>query len=204
MIIYLVLIIIVVLYLLFSYFVKGPRFYFFDLFWRVGIIVAVFVWGKLSINLSSFMWLLLFLLFAANYGFVFWFSKKFNLKTTPMTDKKIQIAIAVAMAPVAEELFFRGWLLWSLPSLEISTFGTIMLSSFLFGLYHLKNLFRYGGGFPLFYQIVYATLFIGPILAVAQINTSSLFLPILMHSINNTLAETITRKFFPRFISKLQ
>jgi len=75
----------------------------------------------------------------------------------------------VVIAPIVEEFVFRGVLLtrWSI---KWGTPRAVLLSSAIFGVLHTEIL---------------GHLFFGYVMAVLYIKTRSLFLPILMHAINN-------------------
>ena len=88
-------------------------------------------------------------------------------------------------APLYEEALFRGFLLPSLISLYNKRIA-LLLSSFLFGIWHLKNL----SFMPLnevLYQMAYAGLIIGPILAWTTLKTKSIWIGVIVHALNNIL-----------------
>lgn len=89
----------------------------------------------------------------------------------------LYLAIAVA-APLFEELFFRGFMFQGLRSSFLGNWGAVLLSSGLWAVIHMQ------------YDIYDITgIFIfGIILALAQLRTRSLYIPIAMHALNNALA----------------
>ncbi len=89
-------------------------------------------------------------------------------------------------APFYEEMIFRGLILGGLLSFCNKKIA-IFLSSFLFGLWHLKNLSIYSTQ-ALIYQILYAGLLIGPLLAWLTIRTKSIWPGVLIHTFNNLLS----------------
>jgi len=111
---------------------------------------------------------------------------------------KWYLLFALVVAPIAEELLFRGVLMERLSSVYSAQ---IMISSALFGIYHVKNAFRLSP-FALFYQILYAAFVVGPLFAFIKITTGSILFCIAAHSLNNLIAETLTRKYFPQIMKE--
>ena len=85
------------------------------------------------------------------------------------------LAVTVVIAPIYEELIFRGWILpkWG-----------IAISSVLFGLWHLKNLFYFEFS-DVVYQMAYAGLVLGPVLGWAAMKTKSILPGVVLHYLNN-------------------
>lgn len=180
------LIFIIILYILGSTIFRKATFYLFDIIWRILIILGVYLFIKSIINISESQWIIIFSLFA--------FSYIFTLINSPKKSPYYHL-VGVVLAPLAEEFMFRGWLLHALGG-SINT--RIIIVAVVFGLYHLKNI-HVLTFFSVIYQVFYAII-IGLPLAWLAIKTNSLFLPIILHSVNNTIAETITMKYFPRVI----
>ncbi|MCC6699146.1 MAG: CPBP family intramembrane metalloprotease [Candidatus Hydrogenedentes bacterium] len=91
----------------------------------------------------------------------------------------------VFVAPIFEEVWFRGFMLRGLAASRIGTRGAILLSAIFWALLHLH--------YDLFGV---ATIFVfGLILGAAQVRTGSLYVPIAMHALNNTLATLETAWF---------
>ncbi len=63
----------------------------------------------------------------------------------------------------------------------------IVYSSLRFGVWHVKNVF-YLDTFHLVYQILYATLIIGPIFGWIALKTRTLWIGVILHYVNNILA----------------
>lgn len=95
-------------------------------------------------------------------------------------DKDVLVALATGMllilvAPFAEELFFRGFLYQAFRN----SFGVLpgaLLSAAIFGAIHLE-----------FFKLVQLAI-LGVILALLFEKTGSLWSPIILHAVNNTLA----------------
>ena len=89
-------------------------------------------------------------------------------------------------APIYEELIFRGLLLTALTRFY-SIKNVVVISSIIFGLWHLKNIFYYPTDM-LIHQIAYAGIIIGPILALITIKTKNVWLSVIFHYLNNIIA----------------
>lgn len=84
----------------------------------------------------------------------------------------------VLVAPIFEEVWFRGFMLRGLAASRVGAGGAILLSAIFWALLHLH-----------YDSFGVATIFVfGLILGAAQVRTGSLYVPIAMHALNNTLA----------------
>jgi uncharacterized protein len=92
----------------------------------------------------------------------------------------------VLFVPIYEEIIFRGFILGALLA-HTSRTRAIVFSSFLFGIWHLKNIF-YDPIPQVAYQVAYATLFIGPLFAFLAIRTRTIWPGVILHFLNNLLA----------------
>lgn len=184
--VYLALLLIVLSYLISTLFLKGNPLRIFQMIWAAVIVLTSYLFG--APNVSSYQILILTMILVFNYLLVIWFSKRLKLKTT-----KYMIYSSVISAPILEEFFFRGWLQNAITGSDLQK---IAICSILFGLYHIKN-YKLMEKKSYIFQILYAGLVVGPILGYTAITTNSIFLPIIIHSINNALAKTISRLFFP-------
>jgi len=99
-------------------------------------------------------------------------------------------SLRVFFAPIYEEIIFRGLILYFITHYSTAHFAVI-ISSLLFGLWHLKN-YRLQPKWASAYQIFYAGFIIGPILAMITIITGTLYMAILIHSLNNLLSPVFT------------
>ncbi|MFX3673521.1 MAG: lysostaphin resistance A-like protein [Paenisporosarcina sp.] len=126
----------------------------------------------LSVGFSlSVFWFQLYLLMPISPGLV-----EFFLEPLPLPENRLYLAftlISIAIiGPIAEEFIFRGVLLKRM-MLKTSMWGGIIISSLLFGILHA--------------DIIGATLF-GVVASLLYLKTSNLFVPILLHIFNNSLA----------------
>lgn len=101
-------------------------------------------------------------------------------QTTP-NPVLLYIAI-VGIAPLFEELLFRGFLFKGLQSSSLGAGGAIIVSAILWAILHVQ----YG-------PLVISQIFVfGLFFGVARWRTHSLFIPLSMHCVNNFLALLIT------------
>jgi membrane protease YdiL (CAAX protease family) len=87
------------------------------------------------------------------------------------------IAVVIA-APIWEEFLFRGFLFEGLRQ-SLGIFHTIAITSILFGAIHLLQYDSFG---------VLTTMVIGLSMGLARWLTGSLYVPIVMHTVNNAIA----------------
>ncbi len=87
------------------------------------------------------------------------------------------LAVAIA-APVFEELFFRGFALEGLRHSRLGEIGAILSTSAAWAIIHLQ----YG-----IYEITIIFV-MGIVLGLARLRTNSLWTPIALHALNNTVA----------------
>lgn len=138
-------------------------------------------------GLYGLLWLGLFLIFGHYLGH--WLNKNPSDFIKPLinSDNIILLAISVIIiAPIYEELLFRGIILTTLqsantPKSHYQKFTPIIASiitSFYFMISHLQYDW-YGMGMILLFSLL---------LCFFKIKTQSILLPILLHSINNTVA----------------
>lgn len=96
-----------------------------------------------------------------------------NLMAGLTDDPVVMVITAVIMAPIFEEIIFRGIIQKGMINNGVKPWKAILLASVLFGLIH---------GNP--WQFVGATL-LGTVLGLVYYKTKSLLLPMLLHGFNN-------------------
>lgn len=96
-----------------------------------------------------------------------------GLMSNLVDDQAVMVITAVIMAPIFEEIIFRGIIQKGMMNNGVEPWKAILLSSILFGLIH---------GNP--WQFVGATL-LGCVLGLVYYKTKSLLLPMLLHGFNN-------------------
>ena len=109
------------------------------------------------------------------------------------------LRISILFVPIYEEVIFRCFILVGLMNLY-SSFLSIVLSSLLFGLWHLKNIF-YIPKKNLIYQIVYTGLIFGPIASILVLSTGTIWVAVIFHYIHNILAH-YTQSFLHKYSNK--
>ena len=87
-------------------------------------------------------------------------------------------AVLVIVSAIAEELFFRSWLLRSLPVMGFSTGGAVFLSTVLFAFIHA------GGGWS---SVLFAGI-AGLLYAMVFLRRGNLWIILAAHVLHNTLA----------------
>jgi membrane protease YdiL (CAAX protease family) len=113
---------------------------------------------------------------------------EFMTKVYSSTTNKVMLWIAVGVAaPFFEEFLFRGFLLEGLRYTRMGVVGAILLTSASWAIIHMQ----YG-----WFEII-SIFFIGIILAIAQLKTKSLYVPIAMHMFMNLSASAVM-EFAPK------
>lgn len=118
-----------------------------------------------------------------------------NHQETGLVFGKYPYNKLIFFAPVYEEVIFRAIIL-SLLVYTVTPVTAIIISSLCFGLWHIKNI-TWQSKWETLYQIVYAGLIIGPVLAYVTISTGDIYLAIWLHTINNYLAP-LSQNWFKR------
>ena len=113
---------------------------------------------------------------------------EFMTKVYGSTNNKVMLWIAVGIAaPFFEEFLFRGFLLEGLRYTRMGVVGAILLTSATWAIIHMQ----YG-----WFEII-SIFFVGIVLAVAQLKTKSLYVPIAMHMFMNFSASAMM-EFAPK------
>ena len=92
-------------------------------------------------------------------------------------------AFNVLVAPIYEELVFRGWILARLRRAG-SAASAIAISSLLFGLLHLRNVYWLDAG-DLARTMAYTGLALGPFLAYVTLRARTVWPAVVLHYLNN-------------------
>lgn len=88
------------------------------------------------------------------------------------------VLLTVIVAPIIEEVLFRGWMLPMMMARGVPTLFAIVISALAFGLIHL----------PQGLMVVTTTFFLGLALGVARVTTGRVAAPVLGHIGNNAWA----------------
>ena len=92
----------------------------------------------------------------------------------------IWLALVIA-APLGEEFIFRGFLFKGIRHSKLGDVGAILITSVLWALMHIQYNF-------LVMSIIFS---FGIVLGLARIRTGSIWVPIILHAINNCYATTV-------------
>ena len=99
------------------------------------------------------------------------------------TDSIMMLVLAVGiLAPIFEEVFFRGFIFKGLERSALGAHGTIWLTSIFFAVIHLQ----YN------WQVMLLILPMGLLLGYSRHYSGSLIVPIVIHACNNTLSIFLT------------
>lgn len=101
-------------------------------------------------------------------------------------------------APIYEEIIFRGIILGGLLS-SYSPILALIISSLLFGLWHLKNIFILPKKLLVF-QMIYTGLILGPITAYITLQTGTIWIGVIIHFLNNLIAPVIDNGYTQQFL----
>lgn len=113
-------------------------------------------------------------------------------KTGKTLRGRFQSPLFFFFCPIYEEVIFRGFILSTLLILY-SIPVAIVISSLLFGLWHLKNIFVYSKQ-ELALQMLCTTVILGPLMAIATIYTGTLWIAVIAHYFINLFAPTALEK----------
>ena len=103
------------------------------------------------------------------------------------------LSFHIFLAPVYEEMLFRGILLNVFLGFT-GVYQSTFLTSILFGLWHVKNR-KYQPISVTVHQVLYTAFIFGPVMALLTVYTGNILLAVLLHSINNYLAPIFNKKF---------
>lgn len=90
-----------------------------------------------------------------------------------------------------EEILFRGLVLGLVLDFSHSAILAIVISSILFGAFHLRNLWL-ADKKQVLLSCLYAGLFIGPVLAVVRIWSGDIYIGVLLHYLNNFVSMSMS------------
>ncbi len=100
-----------------------------------------------------------------------------------------------------EEILFRGLILGVILNVAHSGWWAIIISSILFGLFHLRN-YWWANKKQLVRMCLYSGLIVGPVMAYVRFATGDIYLCILLHFLNNFLV-AFPPTFVKGFISEV-
>ena len=100
--------------------------------------------------------------------------------------------IYIFFSSIYEEVVFRGFILFGL-LIFFSPFLSIIISSVLFGLWHLRN-YRWQTKRETLHQVLYTGLIFGPIASMITIWTGTIWITVILHYIHNLTVDILRRK----------
>lgn len=127
------------------------------------------------------------------------FQQYAEVKRTGKMFDVYPVSVSPLFAPIYEEILFRGFILFGLLTLYSSAWA-LVVSSLLFGLWHLKNIF-WETPRGLAGQMLYAGFIFGPIAAALTLWSGTIWLAVIIHYLNN-LWGPISKRLFERFQKK--
>lgn len=92
---------------------------------------------------------------------------------------------AGVFAGFMEEILYRGVIFGLVEAVSGSVWIALAISSFFFGVWHLKN-YYWSGKKHIWVQFLYTSLFYGPVFSLMRIYTGDLYLAILFHYITDS------------------
>jgi hypothetical protein len=95
----------------------------------------------------------------------------------------------ILFVPITEEILFRGFILGAL-EIAYGPVRAVVISSFFFGLWHLKNVF-WLTDYQLIHQMLYTGLVFGPVTASLALKTRTIWPGVILHYLNNILVYLI-------------
>jgi len=109
-----------------------------------------------------------------------------NIEFPSVSSMWVLLFAAIIMAPLVEEVIFRGFLLKGFSQTFMGKYGAIIVTSLLWAIIHLQ------------YELSYvAVIFVvGLVFGYARLRTNSIFTPLMMHFFMNLVA------FFELFLEK--
>jgi uncharacterized protein len=107
------------------------------------------------------------------------FKNDFTDQVIRSADSKLFLLITAGfIAPIFEEVFFRGFLFKNIENSRLGSVGAVIITSLLFAVIHIQ--------YDLYVMSVLIP--VGFILGLSRLKTQSLFVPIAIHIINNSLS----------------
>lgn len=121
-----------------------------------------------------------------------------QVKKTGKMYRVYPVSVTPVLAPIYEEIIFRGFLLLGLLNI-FSVQVAFVISCLLFCLWHFKNIFWEEK--RVFSQMAYAGFIAGPIFAIATLWTGTIWLGVILHYLNN-LWSPISLEIFHKLKSR--
>lgn len=114
------------------------------------------------------------------------FTQRREYKKTGKTYGRYPWRISTFFSTIYEELIFRVFILFGL-MMFLSPFVSIIISSILFGLWHLKN-YKWQSKKETIYQVLYTGIIFGPIASIITLLSGTIWITVIFHYLNNLIA----------------
>jgi len=101
-----------------------------------------------------------------------------------LKKKNIFPYISDTLAAFLEEIIYRGIIFGLLFKISQNIWIAVIISSLLFGLWHMKNYYK--SGKMIIWEFMYTALIFGPLFAIARVFTGDIFCGILIHYLINS------------------
>lgn len=113
-------------------------------------------------------------------------------KRTGKTYGRYPWRISTFLSSIYEEIIFRGFVLFGL-LMYLPTTWSVAISSFLFGLWHIKNI-KWQTKKETVHQVMYTGLVFGPVASILMIWTATIWIAVIFHYTHNIMADFIRKK----------
>lgn len=114
-------------------------------------------------------------------------SQRKEYKNTGKTYGRYPWRVSTFLSSIYEEIIFRGFILFGL-TMFLSPIWSVVISSILFGLWHLKN-YKWQTRKETTYQVIYTGVVFGPIASILTLWTGTIWIAVIVHYIHNLLAD---------------
>ena len=108
-------------------------------------------------------------------------------KSTGKTYGRYPWKVSTFLSSIYEEIIFRGFVLFGI-LIFFSPIWSVVISSVLFGLWHVKN-YRWQTRNETIYQVIHTGLVFGPIASVITLWTGTIWIAVIVHYAHNLFVE---------------
>jgi membrane protease YdiL (CAAX protease family) len=115
------------------------------------------------------------------------FTQRKEYKATGKTYGRYPWRISTFLSSIYEEIIFRGFILFGL-LIFLSPVWSIVISSILFGLWHIKN-YKWQTRTQTIHQVTYTGLIFSPITSVITLWTETIWIAVIVHYLHNLFVD---------------
>lgn len=119
------------------------------------------------------------------------FTQRREYQKTGKTYGRYPWRISTFLSSIYEELIFRGLILFLL-LIILSPIVSVVISSILFGLFHIKN-YKWQTKNETIYQVLYTGLVFGPLACILTLWTGTVWIAVIFHYLHNLAADGYRR-----------